>query len=1291
MSSEEQEVSAYAEEMELEFGNRGEPPFRPTPDQGEVIRSYFEESGRVAVDASAGTGKTTTLILTLAEMVVREASSDYNPLENTLVTTFTKDATKELKTRLKRILRLHGDVPPHVFRWIETGSHIQTLDSFFKELLQEISIDLNIPPDFELDSAVELQQIREEIFEELRRTNREEFETLSQEFPTEDWREYSPDTVEEMIQQAQQKCREFGISPDEAISQLRASLDVSHGVAHPDWPDDGDSLAPLTNGPDTAPPDDIDDVEQLLQAVVNPGAELRFDSRLNDDEREQRQQMLLEHVRDTYFRTEEAIEAFGTLLNEFEQRYDERTRGEGQFSFQDISHLLRNHIQSQGEDDPFVQSLGSRFDHVFVDEFQDTSIVQCEIIRHLVDSGCDESILTGESEDDPDETGDDNILMIGDVKQSIYEWRSADPALFADIIQATRDARPGTAVVPHLFIRNVRYHALTSVFRHHPDIAYAANHVFQDVLEDDGRGAIGGIQPNYVPIQPRGDGLEWDDETAHIHVLDIDAASNDNHRSWVRTDNWARDESRRVAETIAAMVDEENADDPPIQVQRGVDEDGEPILDQPVPGDITLLFRSKRKMQDFADVLRDNYGIDAAPIATDDLFEQPEIKLLTDILYWFANPHNSGALLRILRSPLVAVSDGTLRALAFEDYYIGDLLDSWPDELPLDDKERLEHLVTLRDDLRWDRENSKTDLVNRILQHSGFDSVVLADTDALRRYGNLWLFSELIDDWEEDELLPYRDFVDRLVTLRDRADSSNPQFEVAEIADQDNDSAVTLTTVHKAKGREFPIVFLCDLVKQSRFPPEQHDRLLTSRRYGMALRPRPSDLPFPDGVHFPTPEDDLGSSTWFNDDFDVDSFPTATGPTWVSYDRDATSGQFSYSNPLNNHLAESEAEFWRMAYVGFTRAEDHIFFGLSDLDESSDYYDEVQWSMWLAALNDTLQPFGGWSNVSQRDRSDRVIDRDLRWETDQGDPVTETIRIGVDEVEPSSERTLDEIDASGLDFHLETDGMPVEHPEYRPLTLAASSLFDLIECPRAYQYQHAQEIEPVRGNGAESTSTPGDRLPDEWGESVHRSIELRLQDEALFNSYARGNEDIEDLLRHVVLDNLTDTDAFSAADRATEDDVFTEISVSTLYEISGREIRVNGDIDLLYRKDGDWHLADWKTGGHYEDGDYQHRKYIHQLSVYAWLLRREFGIEMSSATLVYIDVNGSPVVKEQEVTSDLVTGTLNRVIEEDVLGLDVQDSDGLEANPGTDRCGACPYGANKGGPCLDDALFDAGD
>src|SRR6056297_1759109 len=92
-------------DLRLRFGEDSEPPHRPVDDQRAVLASYFEGTGRVVVDASAGTGKTTTLVVTLAETIVRTATDKRNPLAGMLVTTFGRDATAELKTRLKTLLR----------------------------------------------------------------------------------------------------------------------------------------------------------------------------------------------------------------------------------------------------------------------------------------------------------------------------------------------------------------------------------------------------------------------------------------------------------------------------------------------------------------------------------------------------------------------------------------------------------------------------------------------------------------------------------------------------------------------------------------------------------------------------------------------------------------------------------------------------------------------------------------------------------------------------------------------------------------------------------------------------------------------------------------------------------------------------------------------------------------------------------------------------------------------------------------------------------------------------------
>src|SRR6056297_4283459 len=82
--------------LQLRFGAGDDPPHPPVDDQRAVLASYFEGTGRVVVDASAGTGKTSTLVTTVAEAIVREASESHNPLSGMLVTTFGRDATAEL-------------------------------------------------------------------------------------------------------------------------------------------------------------------------------------------------------------------------------------------------------------------------------------------------------------------------------------------------------------------------------------------------------------------------------------------------------------------------------------------------------------------------------------------------------------------------------------------------------------------------------------------------------------------------------------------------------------------------------------------------------------------------------------------------------------------------------------------------------------------------------------------------------------------------------------------------------------------------------------------------------------------------------------------------------------------------------------------------------------------------------------------------------------------------------------------------------------------------------------------
>ncbi|MFO7832666.1 MAG: UvrD-helicase domain-containing protein [Halohasta sp.] len=1253
-------------DLQLQFGEHDEPPHPPVDDQRAVLASYFEGPGRVVVDASAGTGKTSTLVTTVAETVVRQASESHNPLPGMLVTTFGRDAAAELKTRLREVLRHHvdhgGELPGEVFRWLETDSTIETLDAVFGDLLREIAVEVGVPPDFTVDDRLELQAIREDVFADLHEEHRSEFRTLSKAYPTEAWREYPPESVETMLSTAQQKCREFGISTTEATNSLRESLAAGHGGDGDRWFEGWSPAA----GPDSVPPETVDDVIGILRAVVDEDAELTAEA--------VDAQQLLTHVRETYFATEDAIDAFATLLDAYGQAYDERTRRAGQFTFIDVAHLLASYLDACEPTDPFRRTLGERFDHVFVDEFQDTSAVQCSVLRRLVDPE------GGPGED----AASANLLLIGDSKQAIYEWRSADPALFADIIETTKAAAPDPTPIPHLDVDDVRYHALSTVFRHHPDIAAAANHVFQRLLEDEGRGAIGDHAPSYVPVEPYGSpwgsdpeaDAEADSDESYIHVLDVDAASSADLTEYIAADDWASAEADRIGETIAAITDPA-VDEPPVTVP-----DREGGRRRPTPGDITLLFRSGRSMQQYATVLREEYGVPAEAAATGDLFAQPEIELLVDVCSWLATPYAETDLLRLLRSPLVAVSEETIRRLAATEADPETLVDDWPDRLPDDDRHRLEGLLSLRADLRWEREGSKTALVHRLLQHSGLDAVLLSDSDGLRRYGNVWQFVEVVDEWEVDELLSYREFLRRLRRLRSTTDSSDPQFPTAEVSDGETGDAVTLTTVHRAKGQEYPIVFLCDLAKQSTFPRLQHDRLLASRRHGFALRPRPGDTASPAGVDLPTPDTDREQPVWFNNDF-TPEYPDATGPIWLS-DARTDSGTFRYPNPLNAHLEAREAEFWRLAYVAFTRAESHVVLGLGSLDETSDYYANARWSTWLAGFNETLEPTAGWDALAGH-----TLSRECSWHVESGNTISQRVSVGVDELPSKSPGS-----AAGVDFddalaRLGGGHEGVDHPPFRPTGLSASSLADFVDCPRRFQYRHMQGVEATdeaersthHAADTQSTRTPGALAADEWGDVVHRLLELRVAGSERAEQYEQAQPTgVRESLHRVW--SAVDASHIGKQCQSTEAECVTEYELSSFVPTTGRELRVAGTVDLLYRSNDEWHLVDWKTGGRPTEG--AATEHIRQLSAYAWLLAREFEIAVDTATVGYIDPDGEPVLRPVDVTADLDPAWVGRVVDEASEAVPLTSAAGLETRPGPETCEGCPYAASGGGPCVDD-------
>ena len=1185
--------------------------FEFTPDQGDVMYAYHEGTGRVCVGSGAGTGKTTTLTRVVAEAVIRmvepEAENiDSNPFDEILVTTFTRDAAGQLKGKIKSILRDHQtnsdiDFDPALWRWIETESHISTIDSFVGDLLREIATEVEVSPGFDIRDDLETQELLQTVIRELRDDPeyKDSIEFLERELDGNE-----DPAPRQFIYEIHQKLREF-----------------CHEFPEPDDPDGSTIFSDqirdqLHQG--IEPPFDSTDVREIAAAVT--GEPPRNHAVPSD--------ATIEGIEADYRHSLAFAEAVETVLDGFNQVYDRTTRTTGALSYQDITYIVWSYLTS-AEGSDLAQSLQQRFSHLFIDEFQDTSFAQCQILQQLI-TNKDEST---------------QVLLIGDIKQSIYSWRSADPAIFAHILKHAGSDQ-GTPD-EYLGVTNWQRAELVTNFRSHPHLVRAGNHLFSRVFSDIGRGSIGTFPVEHGPLIPTRD--ETSPEEPHLHVVPLGDCN---------ADAWRKRDPQKVAASIRGMVDDET-----ITVGDGDDE-------RPVQaGDVTMLFRRGKRIGEFREAL-DEYGLSTAVVAEQGLFKTEEVGFVINVLDWFANPHSKDSLLRILRSPVTALSDRTLRYLASKNLNLGWALDDWPDaRLPDSDKTRLDALVSLRSDLRWDREGSKADLVQKVIQHTAIETILLAGDDAMQRYGNLWMLVEVTRDWEEDEIIPYREFVDRLHRYEEMAQGGNGSFELAQTADASDTETVKLRTVHSSKGLEFDVVVLADLPATPVIPPEFMDRVEyrdpDSRDPNMALRPRPAgEL---------TKYDSGPGSTWIRTD--------DSSTLWITDTRNNTTGKAKWDHPYNPAWRDQVAEFWRLLYVAFTRASDHIVFSLPD-----SIHHFYRWKSWAPALNDVFQPRDQWPTWDDDTSSfEFTLDPSAQHADDEGRH--DTIPFGVGSLPQGQKITPNPLTMPDIT----TTDSPSEDHSYEPIVqsftpreLKPSSLYDLSACPRRFQYRALQGISEARGESPPGTNAPSDISASYWGSLVHDAFEelhKDVREGTVKDDNSRLQEYLEELAEgktelQMLIEAYQETKTWKETTQA--DTVLPEYELSAMHPSEPR-IHLSGFVDLLYSVDNEWVIVDFKTGDVPDENSYLADQYETQLTTYAWLLNTEYDIEVTTARLVYVQDG-------QEYDHTIDWEKFDKYLSSLPGTLSIESGEGLPIDPDPDptttqiesvslesRCGSCPY------------------
>lgn len=507
--------------------------------------------------------------------------------------------------------------------------------------------------------------------------------------------------------------------------------------------------------------------------------------------------------------------AFLDLLERFQKRYDHAKRSARAVDFADLERMALGILHgpaSSLDPSPIARSYHREFVHVLVDEYQDINQVQDAILR-LISRECVQSDLTP-----------GNLFCVGDVKQSIYRFRLAEPRQFLAREEAFRNDQEIGEVID-----------LQANFRSRASLLEALNGLFSRLMTSEATEIEYGDSHalRVGKTYPKDDRC-FRGAPIELHILPdkIETESNESEETPEEFDRTER-EAHLVAARIREIVGSDSA--PGMHVMH----DGPDGLQAKAAcyGDIVILLRAMRyKAERFARVLR-QFDIPVYAESGSGFFASVEVQDVLALLNVLDNQRQDIPLAALLRSPLakmpepesnlarirLAYPGGTqgmpfheavLRYAAEQRNELADWLNGFSKEL-----QKWRHAAHRR---------PLADVLWQIYQQTGYLAFVSGLQDGPQRVANLIELYERAAQFGNFQHQGLSRFLNFLHALREEADPAP-----AKVASEAQ-NVVRIMSVHRAKGLEFPIVFLPDLGKQINMS-DSRGHILLDRAGGLGM------------------------------------------------------------------------------------------------------------------------------------------------------------------------------------------------------------------------------------------------------------------------------------------------------------------------------------------------------------------------------------------------------------------------------------------------------------------------
>lgn len=499
------------------------------------------------------------------------------------------------------------------------------------------------------------------------------------------------------------------------------------------------------------------------------------------------------------------VDTLACLTVDFGQEFSKAKRAKGLLDFNDLEHFcLQALLQPESRPgeltpSPVAEALQQKYAEILVDEYQDTNGVQETILR----------LVTR-----PDLP---NLFLVGDVKQSIYRFRLAEPELFMEKYHRypTTDGGPFRRI------------DLAQNFRSRAGVLHGVNFLFDQLMSarvaelDYGEAE----QLNPGPDYPPGEGRTLD---GPVELCLIDR---EDGRPAVESDEGAEPEAGDESEAVQDEAELSGFEWEARLLVKRISElmtGGYQVYDKSSQAyrnlswrDIVVLLRSvKGKAGVLLDVLR-QAGIPAYAEVDAGYFKEIEVQIMLSLLSIIDNPRQDIHLAGVLRSPLVGLKASQLAELRLKnpDADLWSALTAAVEE-PAEAADSQEAGNFLRRQAgefveqlhRWrslSRRKGVPELIWQIYRDTGYYDYVGGMPGGTLRQANL---RALYDRARQYEATNFRGLF-RFLRFIDQMQDKGSDLAVARALGESED-VVRIMSIHKSKGLEFPVVFLADLGKQ---------------------------------------------------------------------------------------------------------------------------------------------------------------------------------------------------------------------------------------------------------------------------------------------------------------------------------------------------------------------------------------------------------------------------------------------------------------------------------------------